>query len=66
MLTKIQALARAVYARREMVVLDDTLSGLDTATENYVFHSLLGPDGIFRVLQATVILVSSSSMHIPT
>jgi len=66
MLTKIQALARAVYARREIVVLDDALSGLDTATENHVFHSLLGPDGIFRVLQATVILVSSSSMHIPT
>lgn len=59
------ALARAVYARREMVVLDDALSGLDTTTENHVFHSLLGQDGLLRVLQATVILVSSSTKRVP-
>jgi ABC-type transporter Mla maintaining outer membrane lipid asymmetry ATPase subunit MlaF len=60
-----QALARAVYARRDLVILDDVLSGLDTTTENHVFHSLLGPEGLFRTLQATVILVSSSSMSFP-
>ncbi|GAB1316857.1 hypothetical protein MFIFM68171_07067 [Madurella fahalii] len=60
-----QALARAVYARREMIILDDTFSGLDTTTENHVFHSLLGQDGLFRILQATVIVVSSSTKRIP-
>ncbi|KAK0613977.1 ABC transporter [Immersiella caudata] len=59
------ALARAVYARRQMVILDDTFSGLDTTTENHVFHSLLGQDGLFRILQATVIVVSSSSKRLP-
>jgi ATP-binding cassette, subfamily C (CFTR/MRP), member 1 len=61
----LQALARAVYARRQLVILDDTFSGLDTTTENHVFHSLLGQDGLFRILQATVIVVSSSSKRLP-
>lgn len=49
-----------MYARREIVILDDALSGLDTSTENHVFDSLLGEKGILRELHATVILVSSS------
>lgn len=56
----LQALARAVYARREIVILDDTFSGLDTSTENHVFHRLCGEQGIFRELNTTVLLVSSS------
>lgn len=54
-----------MYARRDLVILDDVLSGLDTTTENHIFHSLLGPQGLFRALHATVILVSSSSMSPP-
>ncbi|KAJ6151124.1 hypothetical protein N7470_007718 [Penicillium chermesinum] len=34
------ALARAVYARRKVIILDDALSGLDATTENHIFHSL--------------------------
>ncbi|KAK4238509.1 hypothetical protein C8A03DRAFT_43740 [Achaetomium macrosporum] len=59
------ALARAVYGRREIVILDDVLSGLDNATENHVFHSLLGQQGILRELQSTVLLVSSSAKRLP-
>ncbi|KAK3311692.1 P-loop containing nucleoside triphosphate hydrolase protein [Chaetomium strumarium] len=59
------ALARAVYARREIVILDDVLSGLDNSTENHVFHSLLGQHGILRELQSTVLLVSSSAKRLP-
>lgn len=55
-----KALARAVYARREMVLLDDVLSGLDNATENHVFYSLLGDNGLFRQMGSTVVVVSSS------
>ncbi|KAK5651320.1 hypothetical protein OQA88_12616 [Cercophora sp. LCS_1] len=59
------ALARAVYSRPQIVILDDTFSGLDTTTENHVFHSLLGRDGLLRILQATVIVVSSSTKRLP-
>ncbi|KAK0701168.1 P-loop containing nucleoside triphosphate hydrolase protein [Apiosordaria backusii] len=59
------ALARAVYARREIVILDDVLSGLDTSTENHVFHSLFGEKGIFTERKSTVLLVSSSVKRLP-
>ena len=58
------ALARSAYARRDLCVLDDVLSGLDRDTENRVFHSLLGVDGIFRRQCATVILASSSAKRL--
>ena len=50
-----------MYARKEVIILDDTLSGLDADTENRVFHSLLGRAGILRKHRTTVILASSSS-----
>ncbi|KAK3322938.1 P-loop containing nucleoside triphosphate hydrolase protein [Apodospora peruviana] len=59
------ALARAVYARRKIVILDDVLSGLDTSTENHVFHSLFGEKGIIRELGSTVVVVSSSAKRLP-
>ncbi|KAK4201212.1 putative ABC transporter [Triangularia verruculosa] len=59
------SLARAVYARREIVILDDVLSGLDTSTENHVFHSLLGERGIFTERKSTVLVVSSSVKRLP-
>ena len=59
------ALARAAYARRDLCILDDVFSGLDLDTENRVFHSLLGLDGLFRRQSATVILASSSAKRLP-
>ncbi|KAH8881037.1 P-loop containing nucleoside triphosphate hydrolase protein [Thozetella sp. PMI_491] len=59
------ALARAVYARREIAILDDVFSGLDTSTENHIFHSLLGRDGLFREMQTTIVLVTSSAKRLP-
>jgi hypothetical protein len=56
----LQALARAVYARRKIVILDDVLGGLDNTTEHHVFHSLLGTNGLLREMNATVLIVSSS------
>jgi len=37
-----QALARDISARKEIVILDDSLSALDTATDNHIFYSLMG------------------------
>jgi ABC-type Mn2+/Zn2+ transport system ATPase subunit len=55
-----QALARAVYARRKITILDDVLSGLDNTTEHHVFHNLLGAKGILREMRSTVMIASSS------
>ncbi|EEP79833.1 hypothetical protein UREG_04679 [Uncinocarpus reesii 1704] len=59
------SLARAVYAQKEVVILDDVLSGLDASTENHIFHNLLGRNGLLRRLHSTVILVSSSPKRLP-
>ncbi|ORY11757.1 hypothetical protein BCR34DRAFT_455438, partial [Clohesyomyces aquaticus] len=59
------ALARAVYAQKDIIILDDCLSGLDTQTENRIWHSLLGRDGLLRRLRSTVIIASSSAKRLP-
>ncbi|KAG5785091.1 hypothetical protein H9Q73_001249 [Fusarium xylarioides] len=57
------ALARAVYARCEIVLLDDSFSALDHNTERQVASNLLGTQGHFRKIGATVILIANSSKH---
>ena len=48
-----------MYSRRELVLLDDVLSGLDNRTENAVFHNVLGQGGLLRRAGNTVVLASS-------
>ncbi|KAG0652310.1 abc multidrug transporter B [Hyphodiscus hymeniophilus] len=55
------ALARAVYARPEIVLLDDVLSALDSKTETLVVDRLLGRNGLFRKLKSTIILITYST-----
>jgi ABC-type multidrug transport system fused ATPase/permease subunit len=52
------ALAKAVYARKKIILLDDVLSALDIKTANLVLNRLLGEEGVLRKLQITVVLVS--------
>jgi ATP-binding cassette subfamily C (CFTR/MRP) protein 1 len=52
------SLARAVYSRRSLILLDDVLSGLDTRTERLVFNRVLGPHGILRKLKVTTVLAT--------
>ncbi|KAI9150479.1 ABC multidrug transporter B [Paramyrothecium foliicola] len=59
------SLARAVYARKDIIILDDVASGLDAHTENAVFHNLLGTNGILRRLNTTVVMTSSRSKRLP-
>jgi ATP-binding cassette subfamily C (CFTR/MRP) protein 1 len=52
------ALARAVYARRDIMLLDDVFSALDTNTQEAIYSRLLGPHGLLRELGTTVLLVT--------
>ncbi|KAH0135168.1 hypothetical protein KCU67_g16308, partial [Aureobasidium melanogenum] len=54
------ALARAVYSRKELVLLDDVLSALDNRTRNTITSRLFSRTGIFKKLGATVILTAHS------
>jgi len=51
-------LARAVYSRPHIVILDDVLSALDVTTQGHVVERLFGQTGLFRRLKSTVLLVS--------
>ncbi|KAJ6439410.1 ABC multidrug transporter [Purpureocillium lavendulum] len=52
------ALARAVYAKRKVILVDDVLSGLDWSTQGHVWAGVFGPQGLLRRNQTTVILAT--------
>jgi len=55
-----QALARAVYARKSMLVMDDVFSALDHRTSQAILVRLLGSNGVLRGLGTTVIMATHS------
>ncbi|OJJ96437.1 hypothetical protein ASPACDRAFT_54364 [Aspergillus aculeatus ATCC 16872] len=54
------ALARAVYARKRIVILDDVLSGIDLDTQDHIMKNLFANQGLFRRLGTTVVLATHS------
>ena len=58
------ALARAIYARPRIALLDDVLSGLDRTTYEHVFHSVLGPRGVFKKMGTTVLLATGANEYL--
>ncbi|EPS38832.1 hypothetical protein H072_7417 [Dactylellina haptotyla CBS 200.50] len=52
------ALARALYAQKKLIILDDIFSGLDMHTQSRVFERVFGSNGITKKLNTTVILVT--------
>ncbi|KAK5989200.1 ABC multidrug transporter B [Cladobotryum mycophilum] len=52
------ALARAVYSKRRIAILDDVFSGMDAHTTDVVASRLIGRDGLFRKLHMTVVLAT--------
>jgi ATP-binding cassette subfamily C (CFTR/MRP) protein 1 len=52
------AIARAVYARKDFVIFDDTFSGLDRNTQKNVFSRLLGPTGLLRRWNTSVLVAT--------
>ncbi|CRG90845.1 Multidrug resistance-associated protein 1 [Talaromyces islandicus] len=52
------ALARAIYTRRKLLLLDDIFSALDQKTRATIATRLLGVDGLLRKTNSTVVLVT--------
>jgi ATP-binding cassette subfamily C (CFTR/MRP) protein 1 len=52
------ALARVLYARCPILLLDDFISGLDERTRNTIVNRLFVPDGFIKQQGITVILVT--------
>jgi ATP-binding cassette subfamily C (CFTR/MRP) protein 1 len=50
------AIARAIYARKSIVLFDDVMSGVDAKTSSSVFKSCFGKEGLPRGAQTTVVL----------
>ena len=46
-----------MYDRKDILLLDDVLSALDTVTEQLIIDRLLGAKGLLRGLGTTVVLV---------
>lgn len=49
-----------MYSRRDLVLLDDTLSGLDSTSEQKIMERLFGSNGLFRLAGLSVILATHS------
>ncbi|CEJ89669.1 hypothetical protein VHEMI05496 [[Torrubiella] hemipterigena] len=60
------SLARAIYARKPLLLLDDVLSGLDAQTAHRIFDALLGKAGILRRSNTTVILATNLAEYLPS
>ncbi|TQV93218.1 ABC multidrug transporter [Cordyceps javanica] len=59
------ALARAIFAREDIIILDDTLSALDASTQRHITNSLFGPNGLFKELGTTVVLITHTIQYLP-
>ncbi|KGO40807.1 ABC transporter, transmembrane domain, type 1 [Penicillium expansum] len=59
------ALARAVYSRRKLLLLDDIFSALDRKTKTTIIARLLGVDGLLRKSNSTIVLVTHEMEQLP-
>ncbi|KAJ5217855.1 P-loop containing nucleoside triphosphate hydrolase protein [Penicillium citrinum] len=59
------ALARALYSRQRVLILDDVLTGLDRETEKCILDAVFAPQGLIKELRQTVILATNSAHHLP-
>jgi ABC-type nitrate/sulfonate/bicarbonate transport system ATPase subunit len=55
------ALARAVYVRKKLLLLDDIFSALDRKTKGNIIALFLGVDGLLRKAKSTIVLVTHES-----
>ena len=58
------ALARAMYSRKKLVIIDDALSGLDANTSQMVFDRTLGSQGLCKNLGSTVVFATHAVRYL--
>ncbi|KAK9772947.1 hypothetical protein SCAR479_10457 [Seiridium cardinale] len=56
------ALARAVYSKRSILLLDDVFSGMDAHTISHVAGQLFGRQGLLRTQPKTVVLATHNDI----
>ncbi|OAL69956.1 multidrug resistance protein [Trichophyton violaceum] len=56
-------IARALYSRETLVLLDDIFSGLDAKTEELIFHNLFGEHGILARENITIVLATNAAVN---
>ncbi|KAK6212798.1 hypothetical protein LQW54_004887 [Pestalotiopsis sp. IQ-011] len=56
------ALARVVYSRPEIIILDDVLSALDPNTEAHVADMLLGPNARYLPMADKILVLANSKI----
>lgn len=59
------ALARALYSRKDVILLDDPFSGLDITTESKIIRRCFGRHGLLPRWGTTVVLATHSSPVLP-
>ncbi|PYI35212.1 P-loop containing nucleoside triphosphate hydrolase protein [Aspergillus indologenus CBS 114.80] len=57
------AIARAIYSRKGLLVLDDALSAVDMKTARYVLEACFGSNGVCRKIGTTVIMAIHTDQH---
>jgi ABC-type multidrug transport system fused ATPase/permease subunit len=57
------ALARALYSRIPILVLDDIFSGLDVGSLRHIAKSVFGPSGIAKRHRLTVLMATHQGSH---
>ncbi|KAK5046622.1 hypothetical protein LTR84_007383 [Exophiala bonariae] len=55
------ALARALYSKPDILMLDDVFSGLDNETEDHIFRNVFSRSGLVRRQNMTVIMVTHAA-----
>lgn len=55
------ALARALYSRRSIILMDDVLSALDKPTQRHIIDALFAPSGLCRQHGTTVVIATHTS-----
>ncbi|KAL7917975.1 ABC transporter [Trichoderma austrokoningii] len=58
------SLARALYSRSPLIILDDVFTGLDRTTEASILEAIFDAGGILNKIKSTVVLATNSASHL--
>ena len=58
------AIARAVYSRRKILIMDDVFSALDGATADFIFTHVFSSKGLLKQQKRTAVLATHSEQYL--